>query len=62
LICGIRPEQDESTVNGLSNRGEYAIGDEFQIKPVSRSFYLDPILPLQKYERDQLGGAEVTTL
>jgi hypothetical protein len=37
------------------------VGGEFQIRPVSRSFYLDPILPLQKYKRDQLGGAEVTT-
>jgi hypothetical protein len=43
--------QDQRGVNG-----------EFQISPVSRSFYLDPILPLQKYERNQLGGAEVTTL
>jgi PAS domain S-box-containing protein len=37
------------------------VGGEFQIRLVSLSFYLDPI-PLQKYERDQLCGAEVTTL
>ena len=31
-----------------------AVGGEFQIRPVSHSFYLDPILPLQKHEQDQL--------
>jgi hypothetical protein len=31
------------------------VGGEFQIKPVSHSFYLDAI-PLQKYEQDQLAG------
>jgi hypothetical protein len=35
------------------------VGGEFQIRPVSHK---DPILPLQKYERDQLCGVEVTTL
>ena len=38
------------------------MGGEFQIQRFSRSFYLDPILPLEKYERDHLRGAEVTTL
>jgi hypothetical protein len=38
------------------------VGGEFPIRLVSRSFCLDPILPLHKYERDQLRGAEVTTL
>jgi hypothetical protein len=49
---------DQGRFQRLTSMGHGAVGGEFQIRPVSRSFNSDPILPLQK-KMNEISCAEL---